>query len=467
MASGRRPDIRSSEDTTRKALRESDRNFQTFFDSMGEMALVSRPEGRILRTNPELRLRLGFTERELRRMSLADLQPPDQRADAAVLLECLIRGDVESAPLPLQTRHGAVMGADARAWRGRWNSQPCFFVLFRDLSLEQEAQQRFERLFRSNPALMAVSSFPDGCFLDVNEAFLQRTGYRRDELIGHTSQELGLFLRPDQHATMVERLRRQGRLVNAEMQIRCRNGEIRDGLFSGELVQSQGRIHFLTVMADITDLKRADHELRGTVGRLEEATARARELAETAAQASLAKSEFLANMSHEIRTPMNGVIGMTGLLLGTSLDAEQRRYAETIRRSGESLLALVNDILDYSKMEARKLDLESLDFDLSVLLDDFADSLALRAHERGLELVVCPQPGVSVLLRGDPGRLRQVLTNLVGNSLKFTERGEVVVTVGQLTTEADECVLRFSVRDTGPGIAPEKQDVLFDEFTQV
>ena len=315
----------------------------------------------------------------------------------------------------------------------------------------QASEEKYRLLFSRIPSGVYRASV-DGILLDCNDAFARVLGYKTSgECIGKSMS--------DHYPSNTERssfvaLLREGPLTDYETELRRRDGTAVWIIESASLVRaSKGEKEVIEgTLMDISERKNAE-------AILQKAT-------EAAEQANRAKSEFLANMSHEIRTPMNGIVGMTELALGTDLTSEQRDYLETVRDSADSLLTVINDILDFSKIEARKLDIENIDFELSYALDDTLRSLAPRAHQKGLELAYHVAVDVPATLGGDPARLRQIVVNLIGNAIKFTEKGEVVLRVEKVKHDGPENVLHFSVTDTGIGISKQKQAQIFEAFTQ-
>ncbi len=239
-------------------LTESENNFRTFFESMTDIMLVATLEGEIIFTNQAARDKLGYSDAELASMHVLEWHPENRRPEAEVIFQAIINGERATCDIPIITRNGFLIPVETRAWRGKWSGQKCIFAICKDRSAEEEARQRFERLFRCNPSPMALSSLSDRRFLDVNNAFLETTGYNYDEIIGKTSFELGLLEPAKQLEVATERLQSEGALANFELRVRRKDGSLRHGLFSGEIVRIQDRQYFLTVMLDITVRKQME-----------------------------------------------------------------------------------------------------------------------------------------------------------------------------------------------------------------
>ena len=296
-------------------------------------------------------------------------------------------------------------------------------------------------------------------------------GYSSEEILGNNFHDVVApkrYMEAHHKAFSGFRETGQGNAVGKtlELEAKHRDGHELPVSLSLSAVKIDDKWNAIGLLRDISEKRRSEKQLLDTNRQLEKATDQAKKMAVQAQAANVAKSQFLANMSHEIRTPMNAVVGMSDILLDMELSDRQREFVTVISKSADSLLALINDILDYSKIEADKLDIEDIDFDLRMLLEDISDVIALKAHEKGLEFVCFLPPGVPTHLIGDPSRLRQIITNLANNAVKFTENGEVAVNVELVESGENDALIRFEVKDTGIGLSSKVMEMLFQPFTQ-
>ncbi len=317
--------------------------------------------------------------------------------------------------------------------------------------LAQRREATLTRVLETSLDLIIISRLPELTYLYANDQF-RAIGYSFEEVRGKTPADLNIFARPEQGREMVALALEHGRVTNFELEVLCKSGKHISYQVSAAVTDIEGEQCLVSMSRDITQRKQMERDL---IAAREDALA-----------ASRAKSEFLSSMSHEIRTPMNAVLGMADLLLDTKLNAEQRRYLDVMVANGNSLLDLINSILDLARIESGRMQIEKTEFDLTDLIDKTVSTFGVQAHSKGLELIARMAPGVPAHVVGDPLRLRQILINFLGNAIKFTERGDVVLEIDRLDEAQNPAELRFTVSDTGIGISPSKLETIFSSFTQ-
>jgi PAS domain S-box-containing protein len=452
-----------------------------------------RSDGRYLEINREFSF-TGYSREEIVGKRAKDLNVFVNPAQLAARDEALrLEGQVRGMEVQLRHRDGRILDGLTSATVVQLGGETCVISITRDISnikkteralraaqqrlnaqiaeltaaqerlraevadrkaAERTAKERedtLRRIFESTTDGLVIFSLRDGHIIETNSEFSRASGYSREELLAAPQGRIGTWAHPEQRRCFVRELRTAGVVRNMEIEMRSRDGALSPFLLSSSVLELNGEPCAVALIRDITEIKRAHDELLAA--------------REQALAASRSKSEFLSSMSHEIRTPMNAILGMADILSETELDVDQCGYLETMRSNGMVLLSLIDDILDLAKVESGRLQLETVDFDLSELVEKVAETLATRAHGKGLELAARIVPGTPLWVVGDPLRLRQVLMNLLGNAIKFTELGEVVLTV-RPGDGLEAGLLHFSVADTGIGIDRDEVGEIFSHFTQ-
>jgi PAS domain S-box-containing protein len=457
------------------ALRESEVRFRAFIDHATDAFFLNDwPDARFVDVNHQACESLGYSRDELIGMTPLDFAPDVTPAMIERLRVRLDAGETVTFDTRHRRKDGSVFPVEVRIRSITLNGRSYGLALTRDITERKKAEdalraseERFRGTFENAGVGIAHADFA-GRWLRVNEKLCAIVGYNREELLQNTFQDITYPEDLPKSLDHFTRLRR-GEFASYSLEKRYVRKDGRP--VWGDLSVSLQRdatgapAYTIAIIQDISERKRLEGELRQAM--------------EAAEAASRAKSDFLAHVSHEIRTPLNAILGMNELALDTPLTQQQRKYLTVVQSAAEALLLVINDLLDFSRIEAGKLELDQAPFSLRAVLNDTLRSLALRAHRKGLELIGRLPPSLPDAYVGDVGRLRQVLTNLIGNAVKFTAEGEVVVQVealddqnapghgDSLEPKSPPCTLRFSVRDTGIGIPRDKQQKIFEAFEQV
>ncbi len=441
------------------ALMENMQKFQTIFDSSPTaISIVELESGKIFDANQSFRETYGYKKDELvgrTTMELGIIRPEDRKKYISELTKQGSLRNWEQATYSKEGKQITVLLSDIII---DLNGNKYSLTLLNDITENKkiesdlfENKTKLQTIFDYNPGGIGLFDLENGKILEVNQSFLEICGYSREEMLGHSASELGI-LPPGLRASIKNELVESGIIRNREQIVRTKSGKLITTLYSSIVLDIGGRKCSLDIVNDISERKELENQLIAAT--------------EKAQQAVRSEERFLANMSHEIRTPMNGIIGMVNLLAQTQLNDEQKEYASWIKDSSEILLTIINDILDISKINAGQMAIENTPFSIYDVLRNLNMSMELKAKEKSVKFHTHIDLSIPQKVMGDPVRLFQILLNLAGNAVKFTEEGEVNISINKQKEDSENIFLEFIIKDTGIGIDTDKISTLFDPFVQ-
>ncbi|MDK9716573.1 MAG: PAS domain S-box protein [Trichlorobacter sp.] len=442
-------------------LRLSEEKFSTAFKSSPDAFSLTRfRDGIFLDINESFTEQLGYHLEDIIGKSSLELNIWVNPTDRELMVQKIRgKGIVRNLEAQFRRKNGQIQTGLMSTSLIVVNGEECLLNFVRDITERKQAEEqlrlseeKFASAFKASPDSVNLNRLTDGTYLEVNEGFCTITGYREEEVLGKSSLDLNIWVFPEDRQRLVQELKQHGVVKNLETQFRRKDGSIFTGQMSACIITVHGEQCLLNITRDVSERKQYEEELK-----------QARRSADAA---NRAKSEFLANMSHEIRTPMNGIIGMAQLLQFTDLTSEQQEYLQCLDSSTKNLLSLLNDILDLSKIESGKIELEQTIFSLCQSIQDVVTTQISLIHQKQLHLITDLPAEIPELLLGDPLRIKQILLNLLGNAIKFTETGSITLAVRIIERQGSSLQLQLSLRDTGIGMAPETLERIFAPFEQ-
>ncbi|MCX6306396.1 MAG: PAS domain S-box protein [Bacteroidetes bacterium] len=436
-------------------LDQTRRNYETFFNTIDDFLFVLDEQGNIIHTNETVLSRLGYSMDELMSQSVLMVHPPERRDEAGRIVGEMLAGTADFCPVPLVNKSGGHIPVETRVKPGFWDGKPVIFGVSKDISKIKLSEEKFSKAFHFNSALMAISDFEDGRYIDVNDTFLKTLGYNRNEVLSKTSAELEILADTGAREMIIEKLKSNNSVKEIEIVVVKKNGSHITGLFSADSVYIGKDLCLLTMMVDITERKQAEAEI-----------IRARNEAE---KANHAKSEFISRMSHELRTPMNSILGFAQLMGMGELIPSHRKGVNHILNSGKHLLNLINEVLDISRIEAGRLTLALEHVQLNAIISEMVDVVHPYAMQRLQTLEFDDSQAIEFSVMADRQRLRQVLLNLINNAVKYNrEGGSVIIKTALNPGVAPRLpMVRISIIDNGLGIKPEDIEKLFHPFERI
>lgn len=428
-------------------------NFDNFFNMVQDLLFVLDLEGEIVYINDTALKRLNYSREEIISKPVWKLHPKSKREEVKRKIKDFKDKKNNYYSIPAITKDGYVFEVETRITDGIWDGKKVIYAVSKDISLLRRSEEKFSKAFNNSGVSMFISTFEEGEFIEANDTFLNKIGFKRNEIIGRKSLDLNIFQNFENREFIKEEIKSNKKLSSLETKIICKDNTIKTGLCNVVSLEINYQKCLLVSFVDMTDQNIMIKEL-----------AKAKEESDIA---NNAKSKFLSNMSHEIRTPMNAVIGYSDLLAHTRLNIKQQDYLKGVKASSRMLMSIINDILDWSKIDNDGVELEDIIFDIDEVIYNAVEQIKFKSSNSEVEILLERQEDLPSLLYGDPLRLQQVLLNLLSNSIKFTEVGQVKVAVKLLENKMDKVTLQFEISDTGIGISSDQIKDIFSPFKQV